>query len=122
MVRYSALCLTAVFAVSSPVAIAQDTNHEVTPTQYVTEEELAALFVLSEICPNLVDNPSAFEQGYQNFVQSYLPELKQPLVALKHFAQQTQSAPILLEAQQDAKQAGTVKNREICQELTTYHK
>ncbi|WP_122898411.1 hypothetical protein [Acinetobacter sp. B51(2017)] len=120
--RRLALCFAAVVAVSCPVALAQNSNHEVTPTQYVTEEELAALYVLSELCPSLVENKTAFEQGYENFVQSYLPELKQPLVALKHFAQQTQSAPILLEAQQDAKQAGTVKNREICQELTTYRK
>ena len=120
--RYVLLCCAAILAGLSTMSFAQDSNHEVTPTQYVTEEELAALFVLSEICPNLVDNQTAFQQGYQNFVEAYLPELKQPMQALNRFGHEASFAPILLEAQQDAKNAGNAKNTQICQELMTYQK
>ena len=41
----------------------KDENIEVTPNQTVTQQELAAIYVLSEICPSLIDNKNGFEQG-----------------------------------------------------------
>ena len=55
---------------------------EVTPTlEGVTPQELAAIYVLSEICPDLIGRDLKFNKAYDNLVKSYLsnesvPQLK----------------------------------------------
>lgn len=99
---------------------AKDENIEVTPNQTVTQQELAAIYVLSEICPKLVDNKDGFEQGYSKLAQEHLPEEKDAVSALMKLSKSKSFKPILAEAESDAKSAGDDKNKEICQELTTY--
>lgn len=103
-----------------PLAYAQNNNIEVTPIQDVTPHELAALHVLNEICPTLVKDKNAFEQGYQRFLEHYLPNSKNPLQQLSAFAQNSRFQPILDEAKSDAQRIGNTKNTEICQELSVY--
>ena len=98
----------------------KDENIEVTPNQTVTQQELAAIFVLSEICPKLVDNKDGFEQGYAKLAQEHLPEEKDAVSALMKLSKSKSFKPILAEAKSDANNAGDDKNKEICQELTTY--
>ncbi|MGY5391965.1 MCR_0457 family protein [Acinetobacter sp. NigerLNRRAM0016] len=98
----------------------KDENIEVTPNQTVTQQELAAIYVLSEICPKLVDNKDGFEQGYSKLAQEHLPEEKDAVSALMKLSKSKSFKPILAEAESDAKSAGDDKNKEICQELTTY--
>ncbi len=98
----------------------KDENIEVTPNQTVTQQELAAIYVLSEICPKLVDNKDGFEQGYSKLAQEHLPEEKDAVSALMKLSKSKSFKPILAEAESDAKSAGDYKNKEICQELTTY--
>ena len=98
----------------------KDENIEVTPNQTVTQQELAAIFVLSEICPKLVDNKDGFEQGYAKLAQEHLPEEKDAVNALMKLSKSKSFKPILAEAKSDANNAGDDKNKEICQELTTY--
>ncbi|TCB68745.1 MCR_0457 family protein [Acinetobacter sp. ANC 4178] len=98
----------------------KDENIEVTPNQAVTQQELAAIYVLSEICPKLVDNKDSFEQGYAKLAHEHLPEEKDAVSALAKLSKSKSFKPILAEAKSDAKSAGDDKNKEICQELTTY--
>ena len=98
----------------------KDENIEVTPNQTVTQQELAAIYVLSEICPKLVDNKDGLEQGYSKLAQEHLPEEKDAVSALMKLSKSKSFKPILAEAESDAKSAGDDKNKEICQELTTY--
>ena len=98
----------------------KDENIEVTPNQTVTQQELAAIYVLSEICPKLVDNKDGFEQGYSKLAQEHLPEEKDAVSALMKLSKSKSFKPILAEAESDAKSAGDDKNKEICQEVTTY--
>ena len=98
----------------------KDENIEVTPNQTVTQQELAAIYVLSEICPKLVDNKDGFEQGYSKLAQEHLPEEKDAVSALMKLSKSKSFKPILAEAESDAKSAGDDKNKEICQELTSY--
>ncbi|AUX86834.1 MCR_0457 family protein [Acinetobacter tandoii] len=98
----------------------KDENIEVTPNQTVTQQELAAIYVLSEICPSLIDNKNGFEQGYAKLAQEHLPEEKDAVSALAELSKNKKFKPILAEAKSDAKTAGDDKNKEICQELTTY--
>ena len=98
----------------------KDENIEVTPNQAVTQQELAAIYVLSEICPSLVENKDGFEQGYAKLVQEHMPEEKNAVDALAKLSQAKTFKPILAEAKLDAQNAGNDKNQEICQELTSY--
>ena len=98
-------------------------NVDVTPSDnQVTQQELAAIYVLSDICPSVIDANAQdkFEQGYAKLLKENMPQVKNPVQSLKALAQDPKFAPILQEAQADAKKAGDAKNSEICQELTTY--
>ena len=101
-------------------AFAADENINVTPTQQVTKQELAAIYVLSEICPSMVKDKSQFNQGYTKLVTEYMPGQRNPVESLNQMAKQNDFRNILAEAQADAKKAGKQKNQVICDELTTY--
>lgn len=102
-------------------AFAADENINVTPIQQVTKQELAAIYVLSEICPNMVKDKSQFNQGYTKLVTEYMPGQRNPVESLNQMAKQNDFRNILAEAQSDAKKAGKKKNQVICNELTTYN-
>lgn len=117
-----AVCGSSLIAIGSAHAANKDENIEVTPLQQVTQQELAAIYVLSEVCPSLVSDQSQFENGYNTLVKEYLPQQKNPTEYLKSLSKEKKFKPILAEAQADAKKAGKAKNQEICKELSTYSK
>jgi len=47
---------------------AANENIEVTPSQEITKQELAAIYVLSEICPSMVKDKAKFNQCYNQLV------------------------------------------------------
>ena len=115
------LLTTALMTLSvTHAATQQDENIEVTPNQKITQQELAAIYVLSEVCPSLVKENDQFKKGYAKLAQEYLPQEQDPVNTLQKLSKQKSFKSILAEAQSDAKKAGDVKNKEICQELTTY--
>ena len=115
------LLTTALMTLSvTHAATQQDENIEVTPTQKITQQELAAIYVLSEVCPSLVKENDQFKKGYAKLAQEYLPQEQDPVNALQKLSKQKNFKSILAEAKSDAKKAGDAKNKEICQELTTY--
>ena len=115
------LLTTALMTLSvTHAATQQDENIEVTPTQKITQQELAAIYVLSEVCPSLVKENDQFKKGYAKLAQEYLPQEQDPVNALQKLSKQKNFKSILAEAKSDAKKAGDVKNKEICLELTTY--
>lgn len=116
------LLTTAVMSLSvTHAAKQQDENIEVTPVQKVTQQELAAIYVLSEVCPSLVKDDAQFSRGYSKLAQEYLPQEKDAVSALSKLSKEKKFKSILAEARTDAKKAGDSKNKEICQELTTYN-
>lgn len=117
-----AVCGSSLIAIGSAHAANKDENIEVTPLQQVTQQELAAIYVLSEVCPSLVSDQSQFENGYNTLAKEYLPQQKNPIEYLKSLSKEKKFKPILAEAQADAKKAGKAKNQEICKELSTYSK
>ena len=78
-----AVCGSSLIAISSAHAANKDENIEVTPLQQVTQQELAAIYVLSEVCPSLVSDQSQFENGYNTLAIEYLPQQKNPTEYLK---------------------------------------
>ncbi|RKG31433.1 MCR_0457 family protein [Acinetobacter tianfuensis] len=92
--------------------------------QQVSKHELAAIYVFSEICPDLISNKeqASFDKGYAQLVKENMPSVKNPASALKTLAAEKNFAPILKEARNDAANAGKAKNQEICKEITAYAK
>ena len=116
------LLTTALMTVSvTHAATQQEENINVTPTQKITQQELAAIYVLSEVCPSLVKDDAQFSRGYSKLAQEYLPQEKDAVSALSKLSKEKKFKSILAEARTDAKKAGDSKNKEICQELTTYN-
>ena len=116
------LLTTAIMSLSvTHAAKQQDENIEVTPIQKVTQQELAAIYVLSEVCPSLVKDDAQFSRGYSKLAQEYLPQEKDAVSTLSKLSKEKKFKSILAEARTDAKKAGDSKNKEICQELTTYN-
>lgn len=105
-----------VFAESSREA----ENIEVTPTQGTTQEELAAIHVLSEICPNLIGKSDEFNEGYARLVHAYLPDQDDALNYLNKRSQEKNFKKFLNEARNDAKAATDEQNTQICKDVMSY--
>lgn len=86
----------------------------------VTQNELAAIYVLSEICPNLIGNNSKFNNGYQQLVKSYLPNETNPVEMLEQHAKSPNFQKYLIEERKTVKAASINDNREICEEVLAY--
>ena len=94
---------------------------EVTPQQTITPEELAAIQVLSEICPSLIGKKDAdFTQGYERLVKDYLPNETDAVSALEKRSKDKGFKKYLKEARQDAKAAGDEQNTLVCQDVKAY--
>lgn len=96
-------------------------NIEVTPQEGITQEELAAIRVLHEICPKLVaQDKAAFESGYSRLVKDYMPNESNPDEALEKLSKQKNFQKFLKEARADAKKAGDEQNRAVCEDVKAY--
>lgn len=113
----SGLVMNAAFAADANKE--QNDNIEVTQ-QNITPEELAAIYVLSEICPKLIEKDQNFSNGYQNLLKDYMPNQQNAANTLKQMTQQAKFQPILTQARQDAKKAGDQANRDICMDVVNY--
>jgi hypothetical protein len=87
-----AVCGSSLIAIGSAHAANKDENIEVTPLQQVTQQELAAIYVLSEVCPSLVSDQSQFENGYNALAKEYLPQQKNPTEYLKSLSKEKNSS------------------------------
>lgn len=94
-------------------------NIEVTQ-QTVTKDELAAIYVLSEVCPSLVPQDDKFNAGYNSLLKDYLPNEKNPDSALKNIVKQNAFKPALEQARLDAKTAGDQGNQKVCNDIKDY--
>ncbi len=110
----------------APNAFAEKTNStnikeniEVTQ-QSVTKDELAAIYVLSEVCPSLVKQDDQFKKGYNNLLKDYLPQEKTPDTALKSLVKQSSFKDALKQARADAKTAGDKGNLKVCSDVKDY--
>lgn len=117
--------LTATVSHATPkAATSEDKNIDVTPQQGgVTEEELAAIYVLSELCPGYgFKKDPAYRNGYAELVKENMPGIQNPVNALQVRAKQKDFQPLLIQARQDAQRAGEEQNKEICKEISSLAK
>lgn len=110
----------------SPFAFAEkqkpaDTSENIEVTQQqVTKDELAAIFVLSEICPKLTKKDDQFNSGYSQLLKEYMPTDKTPETSLKSLMKQSSYSPALKQARLDAKNAGDKENTAVCEDVKNY--
>ncbi|MBJ8450970.1 MCR_0457 family protein [Acinetobacter bereziniae] len=118
LVSASGLFMTHAFAAPKDAA-SHEQNIEVTQQQ-VSKEELAAIYVLSDICPSLIKTDAAFDKGFNLLLKDYMPNDKNPKEALKTLAKQKDFQRALKEAKADAKKAGDTENTAICNDISRY--
>lgn len=86
----------------------------------VTQEEIAAVNVLGEICPKLIGSSKKFDAGYERLLKDLMPNIDQPVLALKALADDAEYQGKLKEARADANRASVQDNREVCQDILNY--
>lgn len=86
----------------------------------VTQEEIAAVDVLGEICPKLISNTKKFDTGYERLLKDLMPNIDQPVLALKALAEDTEYQNKLKEAREDANKATVQDNRAVCEDIVNY--
>lgn len=125
---FSGMMLAALACIHSSYASednqANNSVNEVNLVQQSTDDELAAIYVMSEFCPSLLEpnQQEGFAKGYQQLVEEYLPEQQQAVSYLKLLSGQKSFEAVLKQAKSDVEQAGDLKNVEICRDLVTYYK
>ncbi|ENV08069.1 MULTISPECIES: MCR_0457 family protein [Acinetobacter] len=95
---------------------------EVTPmSDSVTKQELAAIYVLSEICPSLIGKDLKFNKAYDNLVKAYLNNEANAVETLNKRVKGKDYQEALKEARADAKAASDDDNRQICDDVRNYY-
>ena len=95
---------------------------EVTPmADNVSDQELAAIYVLSEICPSLIGKDLKFNTAYENLAQAFLANEKDAVKMLNKRAKAKDFQVALTEARNDANAASEDDNRQICDEVRNYY-
>ena len=95
---------------------------EVTPmADNVSDQELAAIYVLSEICPSLIGKDLKFNTAYENLAQAFLANEKDAVKMLYKRAKAKDFQVALTEARNDANAASEDDNRQICDDVRNYY-
>lgn len=108
-------------ATNSNTAGSDSSNIEVSPdSTRTTPEELATIYVLSEICPNLIGASKGFDQGYARLSKDYWQQKGDPVKGLAEYAKQASFQKYLVTARANADKAGEQSNRDVCNDVIAY--
>lgn len=123
LVTASFVCAPAAFAKKAE----QKVEHKEVPQenidvtqQTVSKDELAAIYVLSEICPSLIKQDDKYDAGYKRLLKEYMPNEKKPESSLKSLVKQSSFKQALTQARLDAKAAGDKGNTAVCEDVKNY--
>ncbi|RYY79910.1 MAG: hypothetical protein EOO69_04385 [Moraxellaceae bacterium] len=119
------LCTTGMIAHAAPATSAASHASKGDKVEFksslpVTQEEIAAVDVLGEICPKLISNTKKFDTGYERLLKDLMPNIDQPVLALKALADDTEYQGKLKEAREDANKATVHDNRAVCEDIVNY--
>ncbi|MBP6191553.1 MAG: hypothetical protein KA406_07050 [Acinetobacter sp.] len=119
------LLITATVIMPATYAAEKKSNTEkieVTPmADNVSDQELAAIYVLSEICPSLIGKDLKFNTAYENLAQAFLANEKDAVKMLNKRAKAKDFQVALTEARNDANAASEDDNRQICDGVRNYY-
>lgn len=116
--RFLTLCLA---LVCSTYTIAQEQVVDF-DTQQTMPAELAAVAVLGEICPTLIQTDQAFKKGYNKVIKELLPNAKNPVAEFKLLTESNDYKEVMSIEREFAQNAGDEENKEICLAIQQYGK
>ncbi len=87
-----------------------------------SQEEIAAVDVLNEICPNLLgtNNNKNFQKGYRSLIAYLLPTIKYPVEAVAAMHSDPEYMKIYSDARVQALAQKPDDNREVCLDVLRY--
>lgn len=101
-------------------AESKDSKVELKDNLPVTEEEVATVNVLGEICPKILGKNPNFDKGYRLALADMLPGVTDPVLAIRALQDDPNYQKVLKDARNEAAKATVEDNREVCLELTQY--
>ncbi|HEY4713935.1 MAG TPA: hypothetical protein VIH30_06815 [Aquirhabdus sp.] len=124
----TATCLSIIFITSS-YAASNSSKSAANTGQIVVEqargtsqEEIATVDVLNEICPKILgaNNSKNFRKGYRNLLSELLPTIKNPELSVKSMHTDPDYMKILDNARAKALTEKAEDNRAVCLEVLHY--
>lgn len=109
--------LSLITAIALPAFANESENVEVSPDSGTTREEIAAIHVLGEICPQIIGQNKNFDAGYGRILNDLLPGISDPVAAVKAYSQEPEFEGLIKQAREDAARASAEDNRQICLEV-----
>lgn len=90
--------------------------------QGTSQEEIATIDVLNEICPKILgtNNNKNFNKGYNNLITHMLPSIKNPVAAVQAMHTDADYMKIYDNARVNALKEKEDDNREVCLEVLHY--
>jgi len=124
----TATCLSMLLITSSYAATKHSKAVEnsgqvvVEDTKGTSQEEIAAVDVLNEICPQILgqNNNKNFRKGYSNLLRELLPSIKNPVLSVQSMHTDSDYMNILENARTKAVAEKLEDNREVCLEVLHY--
>lgn len=118
----SLLCCASLtsIAYAAPAKTDAESRVEFKSSLPVTQEEVAAVDVLGEICPKIIGKNSNFDAGYKRLLSDLLPKVDNPALAIASLKDDSEYQTKLTEARADANRATVKENREVCLDIINY--
>ncbi|GAC1374885.1 MAG: hypothetical protein NVS3B3_10800 [Aquirhabdus sp.] len=125
---FTATCLSLLLitnghaATKSNKAATNSASVVVENTRGTSQEEIATIDVLNEICPQILgqNNNKNFHKGYSNLLKELLPSIKNPVRSVQSMHTDPDYMNILESARTKAFAEKTDDNREVCLEVLHY--
>lgn len=117
----TATCLSFLLITTSHAA-ANSGQVVIENTQGTSQEEIASIDVLNEVCPQILgaNNNKNFRKGYSNVLRELLPSIKNPVLSVQSMHTDPDYMSILDNARTKAFAEKVEDNREICLEVLHY--
>jgi len=123
-----ATCLSLLLITSSYAATSKTTDSkaqvevESNQGQGASQEEIATIDVLNEICPKIIgtNNNKNFSKGYANLITQMLPSIKNPVAAVQAMHTDPDYMKIYDNARVNTLKEKEDDNRDVCLEVLHY--
>lgn len=117
----SILLIAPSYAATKPTS-ANSAQVVVENTNGTSQEEIATIDVLNEVCPQILgqNNTKNFRKGYSNLLRELLPSIKNPVLSVQSMHTDPDYINILANARTKAFAEKIEDNREVCLEVLHY--
>ena len=111
----SLICLT-LLTVFTQTSFA-DTGLSAEESDTIVKEDIAAIQVLTEVCPALTSNNPKIQTAIQGMTQTFLKDLQNASTTIEQLKQDAEYQKIYKEAQADATSVEQSEQKSACEDL-----